>query len=275
MIGTLQIGPAALPAPMLMLFASYGIGGWLGARQARKHRVLLKTPLFQTLIVGLLAARLTFIVQFHDAYLDHPLDILDIRDGGWHLYSGWTAAWAYTLWRMLRQPPIRAYLLMSLTAASAVWLLGTALLSLDEQNPRPLPDIALPALNGEYVALPSYKGKPTVVNLWATWCPPCQREMPVLHEAETAHPEMQFVYLNQGESAEVVTQFLERKRLPLQHVLLDSEQQAAAQFKLRALPATLFFDSSGKLADMRLGELSRATLTQRLNNLSLTSKENP
>jgi thiol-disulfide isomerase/thioredoxin len=274
-IGALQIGPAVLPVPMLLLFTSYGIASWLGARQANRNRVVLKSPLFQTLIVGLLAARLTFIGQFHDAYLSHPLDIIDIRDGGWNLYSGWTAAWAYTLWRMLRQPALRRYLLISLSAASAIWLLGTALISLSPPDEWRLPTISLPSLSGETVALSAYKGKPTVINLWATWCPPCQREMPVLHEAEMAHPEIQFVYLNQGESAEVATQFLLKKKLPLKNVLLDSKQQVAEHFRQRALPTTLFFDSEGKLADMRLGELSRATLTQRLNNLSLVSKGNP
>jgi thiol-disulfide isomerase/thioredoxin len=275
MIDTLQIGPAALPVPMLLLFASYGAGSWLGARQANKNRVLLKSPLFRTLIVGLLAARLTFIAQFHDAYLSHPLDIIDIRDGGWHLYSGWIAAWAYTLWRMLGQPALRKYLLISLVAASAIWLAGSMLLSLASADKPSLPEMSLPALNGENVKLSRYKGKPIVINLWATWCPPCQREMPVLHEAEMAHPEIQFAYLDQGESAEVATQFLSKQKLPIQNVLLDTKQQMAELFDQHALPATLFFDSQGKLADMRLGELSRATLTQHLNNLSPVSKENP
>ncbi|HEY4075086.1 MAG TPA: TlpA disulfide reductase family protein [Herbaspirillum sp.] len=275
MIDTLQIGPAALPVPMLLLFASYGIGSWLGARQAHQNDVVIKSPLFPTLIVGLLVARLGFIGQFHDVYLSNPLDIIDIRDGGWNLYSGWAAAWAYTLWRMLRQPVLRKYLFISLLSAGAIWLLGTAMLSFGTSDKPPLPNISLPALSGESVALSTYKGKPTVINLWATWCPPCQREMPILHQAQMAHPEIRFVFLNQGESSDVVAKFLSTEKLSLQNVLLDSEQQVAEKFEQHALPTTLFFDAEGKLADMRLGELSRATLTQRLNNLSHVSKGNP
>jgi thiol-disulfide isomerase/thioredoxin len=185
------------------------------------------------------------------------------------------AAWAFTLWRMVRRPSLRNYFLVSLSAASAIWLLGAMLLSFIPPAKPSLPDISLPALNGSGdVALSAYKGKPTVVNLWAAWCPPCRREMPVLQQAQTAHPEIQFVFANQGESSEAVMAFLSKEKLPLQNVLLDGRQQIAELFRQHALPTTLFFDAAGKLVDMRIGELSRATLTQRLNNISPASKGN-
>ncbi len=274
MIGTAQIGAAALPMAMLLLIACYAVGSWLAVLLAKKHGVQLEAPLLLSLLFGLLAARLTFVVQFHADYLRNPLDIIDIRDGGWNLYAGWCAAWGCTLWQAFRERPKRRYLLMSLTVASAIWLSGALLLSSSASEKPQLPVISLPTLSGDNIALESSQGKPTVINLWAAWCPPCRREMPVLHEAQMAHPEIRFLYLNQGESAVVVRQFLQQQQLPLPHVLLDRQQQIAEIFKQRALPTTLFFDGQGKLTDMRLGELSRATLAQYLNHLSLPCKEN-
>src|SRR5690606_40886240 len=62
--------------------------------------------------------------------------------------------------------------------------------------------LALTKLEGGEVRLPTFIGQPTVVNLWATWCPPCRREMPVLRDAQQRYPDIAFIFANQGESAE-------------------------------------------------------------------------
>ena len=107
-----------------------------------------------------------------------------------------------------------------------------------------------------------------LVNLWATWCPPCVREMPVLLQAQMNHPEVNFVFINQGESAQRVQTWLGTRQLPSRNVLLDANQQALPAFKQKGLPTTLFFDAQGQLVDTRTGELSTATLAQRLQTLS-------
>ena len=131
-----------------------------------------------------------------------------------------------------------------------------------------LPALSFTSLEGGTVQLAELKGKPTVVNLWATWCPPCVREMPVLHQAQVDHPGVNFVFVNQGESAEKVGAWLQARKLPLRNVLMDRDGQTAAAFKQRALPLTLFFDAKGRLVSTRIGELLAATLTERLQNLS-------
>ena len=107
-----------------------------------------------------------------------------------------------------------------------------------------------------------------VVNLWATLCPPCVLEMPVLLQAQMNHPEVNFVFINQGESAQRVQTWLGTRQLPLRNVLLDANQQALPAFKQKGLPTTLFFDAQGQLVDTRTGELSTATLAQRLQTVS-------
>ena len=104
-------------------------------------------------------------------------------------------------------------------------------------------------------------------NWGATWCPPCVREMPVLHQAQSSHPGVNFVFVNQGEPVDKVAAWLKARNLPLRNVLLDAQGQIGAAFKQRALPTTLFFNAKGELVSMRVGELSAATLTERLQAL--------
>ncbi len=83
-----------------------------------------------------------------------------------------------------------------------------------------------------------------VVNLCATWCPPCVREMPVLNQAQVDHPGVNFVFLNQGESAAKLGAWLQARKLPVRNVLMDTKGETGAAFKQRALHMTLFFDSN-------------------------------
>jgi hypothetical protein len=92
--------------------------------------------------------------------------------------------------------------------------------------------------------------------------------MPMLQIAQSEDPGTNFVFLNQGESADRVNQFLARHGLTLRNVLLDAKGEVGAKFGQNAFPTTLFFDAQGKLVSSRIGELSRATLLQRLDTVS-------
>jgi len=145
-----------------------------------------------------------------------------------------------------------------------VWLVGSIALALQADKGQDLPALNFQSLQGQTVPLTAFKGKPAVVNLWATWCPPCVREMPVLQQAQVDRPGVNFVFLNQGESAAKVDAWLRARNLGLNNVLLDEARTAGAAFKQSALPMTLFFDAQGRLVSTRIGELSQATLAERL-----------
>lgn len=85
--------------------------------------------------------------------------------------------------------------------------------------------------------------------------------------AQDRHAEVNFVFLNQGEDKSHVWRWLDRQRLPLRNVLLDPERRASAAFQQNGYPTTLFFDSHGELVSVRTGELSDATLSERLAGL--------
>ena len=115
-------------------------------------------------------------------------------------------------------------------------------------------------LDARPVDLGSYRGRPVVLNLWATWCPPCRREMPAFEQAQAAFPKVAFVMVNQGESAQHARAFLEREGLTLTDVLLDPSSRTMQEMGTRGLPTTLFFDTQGQLVASHVGELTIASL---------------
>lgn len=274
MNGALQIGPLTFPWPLVVVIAAVAAASFVGRRWGGSAQVDVDPHLFRTLLVALVVARLAFVVLFFDAYRSSPWRILDIRDGGWRPLPGLLAAWLYALWMGLRVRPVRRSLWSALAGATLVWVAGSLILFSLAPASTPLPAISLAAMDGRQVSLQQFAGKPTVVNLWATWCPPCRREMPVLAAAQAEHPEVHFVFLNQGETAAKVESYLNAEKLALVNVLLDAKGEASGKFSQRALPTTLFFDANGKLVDSRVGELSLATLTDRLRGIQVSPLSN-
>lgn len=109
-----------------------------------------------------------------------------------------------------------------------------------------------------------FDGRPMVVNLWASWCPPCVREMPMLEEAENDHPDVRFVFINQREHPDLVTEFLSQHSLKLDTVLLDASGGFSSAVGAHAMPTTLFFDADARLQKRFYGEVDQETLDEGL-----------
>ena len=118
-------------------------------------------------------------------------------------------------------------------------------------------------------------GKPTVVNLWASWCPPCRREMPLLAKAQLQHGDVTFVFANQGEGAFQVDDYLATEKLSLSNVLLDPGKSLGQRAGSAALPITLFFDAEGRLLYSHWGGITENSLNDRLSKLQATSRVKP
>ena len=131
-----------------------------------------------------------------------------------------------------------------------------------------LPSVALLTFAGESTTLAAVaQGQPMVVNLWVSWCPPCQRELPVLAAIQQQEKGMTFVFVNQGEDASTAFRYLQASQLDLRHVLFDAGAQLGHATGSTALPTTLFYDADGRLVDTHLGELSKASLASKLAKL--------
>lgn len=255
---SMKIGPLAIPTQLAILYlgllCAWLTGWWLG----RKRKADPEPVLFRLLLLGVFVARIGFVIRYHDNY-DSLLGMLDIRDGGFMPLAGVAAVLAGAVWYLWRKPLLRVPLSAGLAAGVVVSGLGFAVLHamLSSQQ---MPDLSVRNLQGEPVNLHDLRGKPLVINLWATWCPPCRREMPVLQAAQQANPEVEFVFVNQGEGQQQVERFLQQQALELDNLLLDSGARLGQSVGSLSLPTTLFYDADGILQNNHLGELSSASL---------------
>ncbi|EAR59684.1 TlpA family protein disulfide reductase [Neptuniibacter caesariensis] len=109
----------------------------------------------------------------------------------------------------------------------------------------------------ETVEFSQFKGKVILLNFWATWCPPCIREMPSMQRLKTHLTDQPFeiVAINAGESATTVSSFLmELDEAITFSILLDQKSRSFREFGIRGLPMTLLIDKQGKLVETILGE---------------------
>ena len=262
---TLTIGSFALAINHLLLILALALATLVGWRVAKRGGENPESVLFSLFLLGLLVARIGFVISYWRYFQKDLLQILDLRDGGFVLWPGLLAVViGAVIWGWRRQG-LRRPLGWGLGTGLAFWLLATFSSSLYEQGTR-MPELVLRNASGESVQLSSYQGGPLVINLWATWCPPCRREMPVLQNAQHQHQDVTFLFVNQGESMQSVSTFLETQGLNLSNVLFDSGGQLAQKVGSMALPTTLFYSPEGHLLGSHLGELSEASLARALES---------
>ena len=145
----------------------------------------------------------------------------------------------------------------AVTPAPARPILDEAVRELDLVRPprvKRAEDFTVSLMRGESLRLSEQRGKPVLINFWATWCAPCREEMPAMERLYRRHHERGFVLLavSVDTDAALVRPFLEQHKLTFP-VTLDAKMSLANAYGVRALPSSFLIDRDGNLAALALG----------------------
>lgn len=264
MDGILQIGPLAMATDRLLAIAAiWGFVAGAGLISRRWGDRAVRASWIVSLI-GVLAARIGYVLANLDAFLVEPSSMLAIWQGGFSILAGLGAA-AVAIVAMLGWSRAGKAMLATLAGLA---LLHTGAASLLAPAKRPMPELVLTNLEGREIALGEPR-QPKVINLWATWCPPCRREMPMLIDvaADSAVP---VLLANQSEDEATIRAFLSEQDLADGAVLADPRSELGRAIASPALPSTLFVNAAGEIVDVHVGEISRAALTAAIRDLQRT-----
>lgn len=142
--------------------------------------------------------------------------------------------------------------------------LGAGVLAQTEKEPILIPDFSLRTADERVVSLSDFRGKIVVLNFWATWCPYCVMELPVLQQIQDELGDEVVVLLidqidGQRETVEKGTSYLAEKGITLTN-LLDFGTVGYGLFGVPGLPTTVVVDAEGYLASYRAGAVTKALL---------------
>lgn len=120
----------------------------------------------------------------------------------------------------------------------------------------PLPPFALEDTDGKTHRLSDYRGKVILVNFWATWCPPCVKEMPAMQRLRTKLGEKAFriLALNVADDEESVRDFVHKAKLNFS-ILMDREGAVGRDWRVYALPASFVLNAKGDITHRLYGAL--------------------
>lgn len=138
------------------------------------------------------------------------------------------------------------------------------------------PDLQLPTLSGETVALSDLRGQVVILNFWATWCPACRTEMPALDQVYRAYQGqgLEVIAVNVQEDPAGTGAFVQELGLALP-VLVDRDGTVSARYRVTSLPTTYIIDRAGVIREITVGgPLSRAYLASTVAPL-LAEKGDP
>jgi thiol-disulfide isomerase/thioredoxin len=130
------------------------------------------------------------------------------------------------------------------------------------------PDFQLPSIDGGTIALTGLRGKPVVVNFFATWCVPCKKELPAFQAlaGQYASRGLSFVLIDVQEDPDDVGVFLGDLKINLPAVV-DSSGEVVKTYRVRGLPSTFFVGADGVIKQAQLGELDGRSLEQGISKI--------
>ena len=177
------------------------------------------------------------------------------------------------------QPILRRSLYVIVLLSGLIWIFASA----DKTNsstaghiPAPqkgflAPEFKLETPDGRTVALTDFRGTAVLVNLWATWCPPCRAEMPTLEKVYEEYKDQGLVVLGidaaNQDNLDAVAAFEKQYNLTFP-ILLDTNGEASALYELRAFPTSFFVGRDGVIKEVVVGgPMSEALLRTNIEEI--------
>lgn len=132
-------------------------------------------------------------------------------------------------------------------------------------------DFTVIDIDGKEVSLSDFKGKPVVVNFWASWCPPCKEEMPYFNEVyKELGDEVQFMMVDlvdgSRETVDTAKAFIKDNGYEFP-VFFDTDQDAAIAYGVYSIPTSIFIDAEGKVVKAITGTMTKADLLEEIKNI--------
>lgn len=240
------------------------------------------------LLGAAVVARLAFVAAQWPAYREAPWSILYFWQPGYDTVAGLVggaavAVAAFVVLHARHASRHMAPMLLGLAGPLAVFTaieLGAGVLATapgSVTRGSVAPELRMSTLGGGTASLSELRGRPVIVNVWATWCPPCRREIPLLNEAYRRHADagLRVVGVNRGERPGRIRDFL--GAVPIDYdVWVDPRSPASgtmpsARLLERArspgLPTTLFIDAQGTVRQLTIGELRPGTIQAGLQRI--------
>ena len=133
------------------------------------------------------------------------------------------------------------------------------------------PDFELKSPTGETVRLSDLRGQAVLVNLWATWCPPCREEMQTIEKVYQEYKDQGFtilaVNMTYQDDPSAVMPFVNEQRLTFP-ILLDETGEMGSAYQLRSLPSSYFIGRDGIINEVVIGgPMSEALLRTRIEDI--------
>lgn len=133
------------------------------------------------------------------------------------------------------------------------------------------PDFELKTIDGGTIKLSNLRGQAVLVNLWATWCPPCRAEMPAIEKVYNEYKDEGFIVLavnmTHQDTFSNIAPFIDEYGLTFP-ILLDETNSAGSAYQLRSLPSSFFIDREGIISEVVIGgPMAEALLRTRVEEI--------
>jgi thiol-disulfide isomerase/thioredoxin len=282
-----NIGPVLVPTLRASIIVALLFAIWVAARIAGYMNLesgLVRRVAETSVWLGLIGARLGFVVTNWSAFRDTPWTALYFWQPGYLPSAGLLLGAGYALWRLRHQEPrqrLRYVRALGTSFALAALLVGMVVaatqIRFDPAVLRPgdpVPNFTLQTLDGKPVTFSSLQGQAVVLNFWATWCPPCRREMPLLDAVQKEYNTrgVMIVGIDLDEPMDLVRAYAQSVGVtypiwvdtPTRGPEFNRAHELYNRFGGIGLPTTFFIDRNGVIRDSYIGELNRAFLQNRI-----------